>query len=206
MVKQKQQGFTLLEILIALSVFAVVAVITSSVLYNTFTTRDRLLVVSDKLAEMQIALYIIEKDITQLANRKVNRGDFKISTEVVAKPDYFEFTRAGNSNPEAAEKRSSLVRVAYYLKDNKLIRKSWPRIDSPQKKADEKVILTEVKSLFFYYYNANLARLNNWQVAINKRNELPSAIAVNLDLNELGKIELVYDVPENFKLIKEPKR
>ena len=37
--QKKLNGFTLIEILIALAVFAILATITTSVLYNAFTTR-----------------------------------------------------------------------------------------------------------------------------------------------------------------------
>ena len=49
------KGFTLIEILIALTVFAILATITSSTLYYAFNTRTRVNEQSERLSTLQLA-------------------------------------------------------------------------------------------------------------------------------------------------------
>jgi general secretion pathway protein J len=195
----KQRAFTLIEVLVALMVFAVLATLTSSVLYNVFDTRKRLTNHSDKIAELQLAIFTLERDLVQAVRRKVNRGNFIVDSEIIGNNDYLEFTRMGNINPMSADKRSTLVRVAYFQKDNKLIRKLWTRLDTSKKKSTESVLLTNVDDIKFAYINSKLELLSRWQVASFTSNVLPSAIQLNLKLNSLGNISLLFDLPESFQ-------
>jgi general secretion pathway protein J len=124
-------GFTLVEILIAMAVFAVISVITYTTLTSAINVSNRTSVVAQSLADIQRVLMLMERDLIQMAPRPVlnENGDEQpaflingLSTEG------FEFTRSGYQNP-ARLARSLLKRIAYEVRDEKLYRKTWQVLD-----------------------------------------------------------------------------
>ncbi|NYQ85965.1 GspJ family T2SS minor pseudopilin variant LspJ, partial [Escherichia coli] len=67
----KNKGFTLIEILIALTVFAILATITSSTLYYAFNTRTRVNAQAERLNALQLAISIIQQDTSQTVERAI---------------------------------------------------------------------------------------------------------------------------------------
>lgn len=124
-------GFTLVEILIAMAVFAVISVITYTTLTSAINVSNRTSVVAQSLADIQRVLMLMERDLIQMAPRPVlnENGDEQpaflingLSTEG------FEFTRSGYQNP-ARLARSLLKRIGYEVRDEKLYRKTWQVLD-----------------------------------------------------------------------------
>ncbi|WP_254774103.1 type II secretion system protein J [Marinobacter sp. AC-23] len=74
-----QRGFTLLEVLVAITITAVIGIGVWQVLSGVILSRDRV----DELAEgfdgVQRAMLLLERDITQIVNRPARDiyGDFK---------------------------------------------------------------------------------------------------------------------------------
>lgn len=124
-------GFTLVEILIAMAVFAVISVITYTTLTSAINVSNRTSGVAQSLAGIQRVLMLMERDLIQMAPRPVldENGEEQpaffingLSTEG------FEFTRGGYQNP-ARLPRSLLKRIAYEVRDEKLYRKTWRVLD-----------------------------------------------------------------------------
>lgn len=132
----KQTGMTLLELLIAVAVFAVLATLAygglNTVLETSRSAQDEMA----RLAEVQRAMARISADIEQMANRSVrdNYGDTLAPVRVEQDDSLgarLEFTRAGHYNL-TGEARSTLQRVAYLLRDGRLVRQSWDVLDRAQ--------------------------------------------------------------------------
>lgn len=194
---RNKQGFSLIEILIALSIFALIASITSISLHLAFETRSKINAKLSHLERLQLALTHIARDIPQIATRSIYAGDMRYYKAIIASPDYLEFTRDGLSNPEQKETRSTLKRVAYLCRDSALWRRSWQSLDEPnRKKHIDKKLLGHLKDCHFAYLDKNNQLLSNWE-ALNARSEqLPKAIQLNLDFKKEGKINMLYVVPE----------
>src|ERR1043166_8093444 len=129
MIIKKQQGFTLVEILIALSIFAVMSVIISSVLFTVFKTRSRVNEHADRLSELQFAVILMQRDFEQAILRSITDENGTPLPGLMGDSTHIEFTRTGYTNPLYQEQRSSLQRVAYYINMDKLMRKNWPSLD-----------------------------------------------------------------------------
>ncbi|KTD54522.1 type II secretory pathway protein LspJ [Legionella sainthelensi] len=198
--QKKIRGFTLIEILIALAVFAILATITTSVLYNAFTTRSRVNEQSYRLNEVQLAISLIQQDTSQVVERAIRGNEMRLFSAFIGQTNYLEFTRDGVVNPGSIEKRSTLKRVAYVCQEGTLIRRSWNTLDSLNRNAyEDKPLLSHLTDCHFGYLNQNLQILPEWReqaVSLNQRKEpFPKALQVNLTLRDLGEINLLFTLP-----------
>src|SRR5688500_612047 len=126
---KKELGFTLMEILIALAVFAILATITSSSLFYAFNTKARVAEQINRLTTLQLAIIQMERDSQQIVLRTVHGNEMQTFPVFIGEPQYLEFTRGGIANPNH-EKRSTLKRVAFLCQNNKLLRRTWPILDT----------------------------------------------------------------------------
>jgi general secretion pathway protein J len=127
----RQRGFTLIEIIIAMAVFAVLSLITYGTLTSAMNVSNRTSVVSERLGDIQRIMMLMERDLIQMAPRPIvdELGNLQRAFVITEVPERsMEFTRGGYQNP-ARLQRSMLKRVAYELRDNKLYRKTWQVLD-----------------------------------------------------------------------------
>jgi general secretion pathway protein J len=195
------QAFTLIEILIALSVFAILATVTSSILYDSFKTKEIISEHADNLGRIQIAITLLDNDTRQIIDRPIVTDNSQTIAAFVGRPDYLSFTREGITNPLALEKRSTLRRVALMCQGDKLIRRSWDVLDPPNiKRYDDKLLLDNLNSCYFRFLNRSLSLLDEWHeraVGLNQKPEpIPQAIQLNIDINHWGKANLLFLIPE----------
>lgn len=197
----KNKGFTLIEIIIAVAVFAVIASISSSVLLNALKTKQRSYRQIETINQLQLAISLLGKDSRQIITRPVRGNQMHLFPSFIGEKDYVEFTRGGDINPKAAEQRSTLVRIAYLCKDDNLIRRIWPVLDAPDRDVYQDTILLEkLKDCKFAYVGMHQNVMPNWYQYTTRQNNktittpLPEAIQLSLDLQSLGKIK------QNFKI------
>lgn len=198
---KKHKGFTLIEILIALTVFAILATLTSSSLYYAFTTRTRVNAQAERLSALQLAVSLIQQETTQTVERAVRGNDLHVFPVFVGQPQYLELTHDGNVNPKSLEKRSTLKRIALLCMDGSLLHRTWETLD-PVERNDyqDKVLLDNITDCHFNYLNQSLQPLQEWReqaVTQSQRKELlPKAIQINITLQEWGELNLLFIIPE----------
>lgn len=202
-INRPQRGFTLLEIMIALLIFSIMATITTIALFTVFSSRDRVEARTARLAQLQLAMIILQKDTEQIVNRPIltqgkgNRPALEGSVSQV------EFTRSGRDNPMALKQQSQLQRIAYIVRDNQLIRRAWYRLDRVNNAFySERVMLDGIQSLNFAYLDKNLQVLPTWGVVSNPRlrqalaqDALPKALQMNISLKNWGQMSLLWLIP-----------
>lgn len=197
----KINGFTLLEILIALSIFAILATITSSTLYYTFTTRTKVNLQADRLTALQLAVSIMQQDTAQIIDRPIRGNEMRLFPVITGQPQYMEFTRDGLINPKSKEKRSTLKRIALVCSDGALVHRTWSSLDpTDRNKYKDRVLLDNLDDCHFNYLNHNLESLTEWReqaVSQDQRVEtFPTALQVNITLTDWGQMSLLFIVPE----------
>ena len=127
-------GFTLVELLVAMAIVAIVGVMAlgglSRVIDQQATARER----AERWREVQLAMRIVVQDLAQLHPRPT-REEFGESYQpsLLASPNAqfaLEFSRGGWTNP-AGFARGSVLRVAYDWEDEDdlLVRFHWPVMD-----------------------------------------------------------------------------
>lgn len=194
------RGFTLIEILIALTVFAILATITSSSLYYAFNTRAKVITQADRLNNLQLALSMIQQDTLQTVERPITGNDLHIFPAFIGMANYFEFTRDGVLNPNSIEKRSSLKRVALACEGNKLLHRTWLSLDPIDRGSyQDRLLLDNLSECHFTYVNQSLQSLHEWReqaLTQNQRREpFPKAIQVNLTLKDWGEMTMLFIIP-----------
>lgn len=188
--KNNHSGFTLVEVLIALFIFSILGMITIISISSVVHTYQRMKRVNNQLEQIQTAATLMRSDFTQMIQRPIlsEHGE-ELPSLVTTSAHYVEFTTAGYSNPLAFEKRSTLRRVAYEWRDNKLIRLSWSALDRPpQITPERRILLRNVTQMTWMYVNHQGQLMNVW-VTDNSGNPLillPQAILVTLTLSHLG--------------------
>ncbi|MFC1524064.1 type II secretion system minor pseudopilin GspJ [Thermodesulfobacteriota bacterium] len=192
----RQNGFTLLELLVALAVSAVVSVIAYSGLRSMVDTRAAVEREMEDLTQLQQAFTLLARDIEQAVSRGIRNEYGEPQSAMVwreTESSPFEFTRNGWRNP-AGRARSSLQRVAYEVKDEILYRQYWPILDRAQNSDPygRKILrgVTDFQVVF-------LADNNEWQNfwppdTTNNRLLLPRAVAVSLVVDGWGEIKRVF--------------
>lgn len=194
-------GFTLIEILIALTIFAILATITSSTLFYAFNSRTRVNIQADRLNALQLAVSLIQQDTKQIVERAVRGNDMRLFPVFVGQPQYLELTRDGVVNPNNFEKRSTLGRVALTCENDKLLRRTWDSLDPKDRNHyEDRVLLNDISECHFNYINQNLEVLSEWREgAVNqdqKKEPLPKAIQFNITLKDWGEMNLLFIIPE----------
>jgi len=202
----KQQGFTLLELLIASIIFALMAIMAYGGLANVMDNSEASKLALHRLKQLQQTVSVLNRDFSQLVSRPV-RDEYGNQLPPLAAGtniDYLvEFTRGGRNSPPALA-RSSLVRVAYRLDEDKLVRLHWPQLDrSPNMEAKQTVLIDDIESISIRY----LAQNNEWQQQWPPLNaaeptidgqpaapERPDAIEIVLQLNDWGDIRRLYPI------------
>jgi len=192
---QQQNGFTLLELIIAIAIFAIVSVLTYSGLNSVIQTSQVTEKAADELRQLQLAMVFVRRDLMQIVPRQVNDGSGQLSEAFISTlgDNLLEFSRDGNPNP-ADRLRSSLQRVRYILEDEKWFRLSWNKLDHTQNEEPQKqLLLDKMISLEFRFLNSQKQWQDTWQKEniAGRSIELPTAIEINLEHQRWGKIQTI---------------
>lgn len=207
-----QTGFTLIEILVAVAIFAVMAAMAYGGLSTVLETRESVTKALDNSRTLQMAVWRIRRDIEQTVNRPI-RNQFGVT-----KPPIFGTPQAGLTithngwrNP-LERPRSSLQRTRYYLdEDSNLIRAYWPTLDRAQEtEPTESTLIKDVESIEWRYMNAEGEWIDRWPPNASglgttparrprrtgaQQTALPRAIELRLETRHWGEIRLLLMVP-----------
>jgi general secretion pathway protein J len=131
MAPEQTNGFTLVEVLIALAITAFVSVIAYTSLSTVMTGVESLQENTDRIYEVNRAFMILSRDLRQLSSRGV-RDEFGELEPAFVGGELarfnLSFTRGGWHNP-VGHPRSTLQRVNYRLEDEALWRDAYPVLD-----------------------------------------------------------------------------
>ena len=191
----KQAGFTLFEMVIAVSIFAVMGVIAfgglSEITRNGQTVADA----NDRLSDMQFAVVYMSRDWAQVSPRRIRNQYGDEEHNIIIEDDTITFTRSGWSNL-LGQKRSNLQRVQYRVVDNQLRRLYWPSLDQGiAEKPIEVALLDDVESMEVEFQNALGQAIREWPIGPGFSGDDPVLLAVKLDLPDIGEIRRLLEVP-----------
>ena len=194
---RREKGFTLLEIIIAVGIFAVISALAYGGLNTVLRSAQKTEAAADELQQLQLAMSIIQQDLSQITDRPV-RNEFGEREGAVVSPGSFgrliTFTRRGWKNP-AERPRSTLQRVAYLLEDGKLIREYWPQLDAaPGVETVKYPLLENVAEVRFRFLDEQKKWRNEWPPlsATKKILSPPRAVEITIVSEQWGSIPRLF--------------
>jgi general secretion pathway protein J len=197
-------GFTLLELLIAVAIFALVGAMAYGGLQRVLDQQHGTEEQSQRLADLQTAYRIMQRDLEQIANRKI-RNEFGDSIEALVGGSGFngvEFTRAGHANP-AGFLRSDLQRVAYVPDQETLLRRTWRVLDRAQDSVpDEQKLMEGLRRFSMRFLDEANEWQERWPPAQNPGSApatpgFPKAVEVQVELDDVGTLSWLFQMPDN---------
>jgi len=203
------KGFTLIEILVALMILAIVGALMVTGLRSAIRSQGHISQKAARLADVQSAIMVLERDMAQIINRPVYDVDGTMLAPVYIRylggKLNIEFTHAGFVNPFGMESRTTLQRVRYAWDGSTLIRTTWYVLDRVQgSPADSQIVLTGVNAFGVRFLDVNQQLsapgdtppmqqlLQQFQ---QQASLLPLAIEVNMDITGFGSVTRLIPLP-----------
>lgn len=187
-------GFTLIEVLIAMAVFAILAMLAYGGLAQVINNKEKTSEALHRLKDLQITMSKINRDLTQLSSRDGRDEQGSPLTSLSAGQGnelLIQLTRNGWRNP-AKIGRSHLQRVAYRLDEDKLVRITWPYVDRAlDGQATETILIDNIKNASLRFLDDTNEWHDSWP-ALNATptgdTPLPIAIEFTLQMEDWGDI------------------
>ncbi len=203
------RGFTLLELLVSLSIFAAIGIMAYSGLGNVMRQQFRTGEHSERMRDLQLAYHILQRDFEQFIARDIRNayGDPLPALQGGGSYAGVEFTHAGYPNP-AGFLRSNLQRVAYVVEDGALVRHAWRVLDRSQDSVpDRQLLLDRTEGLVLRYLDARDSWQERWPPdnintsgsAANAPPQWPRAVEVRLSLEDLGVLTWIFRLPDSYQ-------
>lgn len=208
----KASGFTLIEVLVAMSIMALIGVGALKAFDAATVSTDHIKQEGKRLNDLQRAFMFISNDIQQVTTRIVRDefGDPRpvLMSDLQSSVPFFRFTRLGRRNP-AQISRSNLEHLIYSLEDKKLYRTSFIYSDGmPDDSGLKRELLDSVEDMKVSFFDGNDWH-DSWpapggSINVNPNTAssgnltnspiLPVAIKLKLEFTDYGEIERFYSV------------
>jgi len=192
--KPRQRGLTLIELLIATAVFAMVGVMVYAALFSVLDSREATDRQARRLAAVQYAVARLADDLGQVVDRPVRSQVPTEGAPLLTPTDgtrVLTLTRGGRPNP-AGQQRSSLARVHWLLdEDDRLLRAVQLHADMlPGETPQRRVVLEDVESVELRFLDRASRWHQRWPTLDTGAGamELPWAVEFTLVLADWGEV------------------
>jgi len=204
------RGFTLLEVLIAMAITALVATLSFSSLSAVLSSVESLRASNDRVSEINRAHTIITRDLRQIVMRPVRdqfgaRESALIGASTIGTG--LSFSRGGWHNPNQ-RLRSDLQRVRYLLEEDVLWRESYLVLDRTDESVPQRAKLLEGVTDFQLRFLGPGVELrgeeldtddwpDSWGINAGGAALLapPQALELRFELEDWGELRWLYDLP-----------
>ena len=191
-------GFTLIEILVAILIFSLIASASTAVLNNVIQASEQSTASIERLQMLQRAMTTMERDFLQAVNRPPRIDGVDDNTivfrggagEMDSTHDGVSFVRNGWHNPMWRLPRSNMQGVAYRLNDENVLERLHTTFVDNDSGVEPKIrpLLTGVTDLNIEFMRAKDSRNEiSWDEAyIN--GSVPKGVAVEITTEDFGVI------------------
>lgn len=196
-----QGGFTLLEVLVAMAIFSIVAYMSYGGFDAVLRQQQILEQSSARLRDVQYTVRQLVKDFAQMQPRPIREelGEGSQGALIADGRELLaaELSRAGWSNP-LGRNRSTLQRVAYRLEDGVLIRSYWPVLDRLlEEEPAETELLDGVVDFRLRFLPGDEDWVEVWPAPNLPPDPrlLPRAVEIVIELEDWGEITRLVEIP-----------
>lgn len=201
----RHDGFTLIEVLIAIFITALIGLGSWQILNDSIRINERTSERLEELAELQRFMLFVSRDMQQLVHRSIRDEYGDLEPALNSRNDFYKlaFSKLGWRNP-LQDPRSEVQRVAYELdQENTVVRHYWLVLDRSQDSSPRtQKLLTNVEDLEFSFLNESGSWESEWppeaedELAdpMQKYSVLPRAVRVEIDHSKFGKFDRLFDL------------
>ncbi|RUO80296.1 type II secretion system protein GspJ [Idiomarina tyrosinivorans] len=202
----KARGFTLVEVLVTMVIFAIIGIASFQVLDQMVSTKEQSEKGTAQLERLQYLMLVLDRDFQQMVAKPVRLSSGELAQNYVSNDSAMvesdsggvAFVRSGYQNPGAILPRGELQPVIYRVRDKVLQRVSFPYVNDRSREPNVRQLIDGVKSLRFRFYvragdsNENLGVSSGWRNDWNLPEKLPAAVEMVLELEDYGEIRRVW--------------
>jgi general secretion pathway protein J len=189
-------GFTLIEILVAIAIFAVLSLAAYEILQGVLRSGEISKEHDKNLIEIQRGMLFIERDFEQMVARTSRTSgidDENLQVLYTGKgildSEYqgIEFNRIGWINPLNLLPRSNVIRVGYRVQNGQLQRLYYLHPDTMAgQEPQQQVLLNDVENLTFRFWDGT------WVTSWTSTSEIPKGIEINITSKHYGELRRVF--------------
>jgi general secretion pathway protein J len=208
----RRAGFTLIEVVIAIFIAAVMFAMGYRALSQAMKERDGINVKQQRLTEIQRGMRVVAQDFAQIEARAARdtQGNGELQAAVFANGQdnvLLTFSRAGWSNP-AGLQRPAEQRVRYRFVDGSLVREYWVSVDPAlNTEPRQRVVLTRIKSAQVRFLDPVTRNWRDDWPPVNSSGPVspmnidevllprPLAIEFSVVLEDWGRVIRVFEIP-----------
>jgi general secretion pathway protein J len=183
----RQQGFTLLEIVIALAIFSVMSMMAYAGLAAILDARASSVPRAQQLAQLQTTLYLLNEDLSQVIKRPIRDqlGSSEPAFSIGRGNEILVFTRTVPSWL-ANSSETNLLRVSYSLEKEALYRRVWTIPDRTQQTEYRRRKLLVTQGVTIKGFSA---KTKTWGEVVG---EIPQALDISFKLDGLGSVHRTF--------------
>ena len=203
-IANRWRGFTLLELLIAIAIFSIIATFAYAGLNVVLDTKQQTDEHLEALSKMQLGLHLLQMDIEQTVDRPIRNeyGDSEPALRSGGQSELLlELTRTGYANPMKLP-RSQLQRVGYLLEEETLYRVTWPVLDRAQDSEPRRqTLFSGVDSLTLNFFDKEMKRQTRWPPQSTQDTDeigLPKGLEMVIETKSMGNLRRVFRVPASL--------
>ncbi len=193
-----QRAFTLIEVLVAIAIFAVVAGISYSTLDSYIAQRERLVGHYGKLERLQRFFILLERDFQSVLKRPVRTGT-GIDDPIVTGSGADIITMSVSQAQFGTPLGSTLKRVKWSLDGDKVVRSVWNALDFDSSNTpDERVIEKGVEKIELEYLLYNPYTQSSIKVKSLSGGNYPHGIEVLVTLDSGEEFTRLFEVAKGM--------
>ncbi len=205
--RNKLPGFTLIEMVIAVAIFAVIGVLAFGGLNAVVNGQESIKVSAQQLKDLQLTFRYLERDLGHFINRPIRDNFGDLQGAIIGDDEKtLSFSHSGWRNP-ANLVRSKIQRVTYEFSENALTRYTWSHLDGAEPEDSfESVILENVESFKLRYLQDDNSWHPTWPpVGSGGRViEPPKTLEVIIKYENWDEIKRLFVLPVSLELLSTP--
>lgn len=181
----KSDGYTLIEVLIALFIFAIATYLAGVSIIESQRYEKIIKERTKRLVQVQRAMTLMAQDVVQVVAKVKDNNGRGVGT-FYTQDNRLYFTRMGQINPDYIEEKSSLQDVIFYIEDENIIRETKALEDNDYIRT---VLLKKVDSVAWLFYDNQLKEYDIWPPTQDWQFKIPTLIRLKVTLPNYGTIE-----------------
>jgi len=188
---KRSAGFSLLELVVVLAIFALVSLIGVQVIQATVRSSERLTEVSEESRELALALALLRQDLNAALARSFIPANNGLDPALKLGPGGFSLTVGGLARFKPGTSGFGRVTWRFDAAKGQLFRQVQTSLTPGAARVPEVAVLSGVRALDLFSYEAQ----SGWKpgFAGDPRNpaRLPLGLRVRLDLARVGVLDTV---------------